>query len=154
MKFCSRQHIFVCTHWGDKICPWFCCGYIKLYVILSVLVDSCDTFSHFFRVTSMALEQSYNCPSTSEITLKDKGKSACYKTQHNKIWIMFIILVCTVICHQAYQLTHWHLGDVAVILKVWFSNSLHRIIALALTAKLLPGEYHRTSLMISPHWFM
>ena len=28
----------------------------------------------FFRVTSLALGQSYDCPSASEVTLKDMGK--------------------------------------------------------------------------------
>ena len=41
----------------------------------------------------------------------------------------------------------------AVILKVQFSNSLHRIVAEALTMKLLSRECHGTSLMRSPHRF-
>ena len=44
------------------------------------------------------------------------------------------------------QLIHWTLGDVAFILKVQCSNSLHvyRTVAWAFTVKFLPGECHRT----------
>ena len=52
-----------------------------------------------------------------------------------------------------YPLTHWPLRDVAVILKVWISNSLYRIIAWALAVKLLSCECCRTLLMKSQHWF-
>ena len=45
-------------------------------------------------------------------------------------------------------LTSWPLGDVEVILTVWFSNSLHRI-AGVLDVKMLSGAYHRTSLEVS-----
>ena len=41
----------------------------------------------------------------------------------------------------------------AVILKVWFWNSYHRIVLWALHVKLLSGECHRTSLMICQHRF-
>ena len=41
---------------------------------------------------------------------------------------------------------------VAVILKVWFSNSLYRTIVWALAMKLLSGECHRISLMVSQYW--
>ena len=46
------------------------------------------------------------------------------------------------------RLTHCLLGDVAVIIKVCFSNSLHRMVDCALAVKLLSCEYHRTSLKI------
>ena len=49
-------------------------------------------------------------------------------------------------------LTHCPLGDVELILKVWFSKSLYRIVAWVLV-KLLLAECHKTSLMISQHWF-
>ena len=48
-----------------------------------------------------------------------------------------------------YSSTHWPLGDVAVRLKVWFSNSWLRIVTWALAAKLFSGECHRTLLMRS-----
>ena len=37
-----------------------------------------------FRVTSLALGQSYDCPSAGEVTLKDAGKMADSKRQQNK----------------------------------------------------------------------
>ena len=43
-------------------------------------------------------------------------------------------------------LIRWPLGDVAVILKGCFSNSLYRILALTLTVRLLLCECHRASL--------
>ena len=36
-----------------------------------------------FRVTSLALGQSYDCPSGSKVTLKDMGKSDSIKTQQS-----------------------------------------------------------------------
>ena len=50
-------------------------------------------------------------------------------------------------------LTQWPLGDVAIVLKVWFSNSLYWIVAWAFAVELLSNEYHRTSLMRSQRWF-
>ena len=44
----------------------------------------------------------------------------------------------------AEELTHWTLGNVAVISKVWFSNSLYRI-ADWTPMKLFSGECHKTS---------
>ena len=49
--------------------------------------------------------------------------------------------------------THWFLGDILVILKILFPNSLDRILAWALIVKLLSGECHRTSLMRCQYWF-
>ena len=48
----------------------------------------------FFRVASLALGQSYDCPSASEATLKDMTKLAQYPTttKHNQAWTMYIIL--------------------------------------------------------------
>ena len=66
------------------------------------------------------------------------------------------ILFCFVFYSGAYITdisTRWPLGDVAVILKEYFSNSLYRTVAWALAVKLLSDECHRTSLMRSQHWF-
>ena len=46
-------------------------------------------------------------------------------------------------------LTYWHLGDEAIILKVWFSNSFYRTVASAIAAKFLLAWCHRTTLT---HW--
>ena len=44
------------------------------------------------------------------------------------------------------------LGDVVVISKVW-SPKIHFWLSKWALMKLLSGEYHRTPLMISQHWF-
>ena len=46
----------------------------------------------FFRVASLALGQSYNCPSVSKVTTKDMGNISRYltSTTHNMTWIMCI----------------------------------------------------------------
>ena len=48
---------------------------------------------------------------------------------------------------------HWPLGDVALILKVYFLNSLYRIVELSLCVKLLSGECHKNSLIETQYWF-
>ena len=49
--------------------------------------------------------------------------------------------------------TLWPPGDVAVIWEAYFSNALYKTVLLALTAKFLSEECHRTSLMRNQHWF-
>ena len=44
------------------------------------------------------------------------------------------------------------LGDIAVILKVWFSSSYYGIEAATLTSKLMTDECHTTSFMKNQHW--
>ena len=44
-------------------------------------MDSRDTFNHIPRVTSLALGQSYDCPSASEVTLENMGKTTSNKPQ-------------------------------------------------------------------------
>ena len=59
----------------------------------------------------------------------------------------WIIAACVV-------LTHWTLGYVIVILKVWFLNTCYRSSSWALLEKnLWRGECHRTPLKLSQHWF-
>ena len=47
-----------------------------------------------FRVTSLALGQSYDCPSASEVTLKDAGKIGqnLMTTKQNIVWVLAITL--------------------------------------------------------------
>ena len=52
-----------------------------------------------------------------------------------------------------YVLTHWSLGDVAVILNVLFSNLLGEFISLPVAVNLFSDEWKWTPLMISQHWF-
>ena len=54
-------------------------------------------------------------------------------------------------CNHSRTLTHCPLGDVAVILKIWFSNSLYRIISQALAAKLLSGKWTHCILTWTGH---
>ena len=46
-----------------------------------------------FRIASLALGQSYDCPSASEVTLKDMGKMCWHLTtiKHNKLWTVHIL---------------------------------------------------------------
>ena len=50
-------------------------------------------------------------------------------------------------------LTQCPLKDVEINLKVWFSDSLYRIVAWAFGVKLFSGDWRRSLLMISQHWF-
>ena len=47
---------------------------------------------------------------------------------------------------------HWPQGDMAVILNVKFSNSLHKIVTWVFDRKVPSGECHRTLLMRNQHW--
>ena len=47
-----------------------------------------------FRVTSLALGQSYDCPSASEVTLKNMDKMICTKTQQNTTMPIFRGIYC------------------------------------------------------------
>ena len=53
------------------------------------------------------------------------------------------------------ELIHWPLplGDVNVILYVYFSNSFYKLMSWVLPVKLALGENNRIRLMISQHWF-
>ena len=60
-----------------------------------------------FRVTSLALGQSYDCPNAGEVTLKYIGKINWYqiKTKHNKAWTVCIILG---MYWLSFALTQWY----------------------------------------------
>ena len=51
--------------------------------------------------------------------------------------------------HGRDNLTHWPLGDMRVILQVYFWNSFYEMISWALPVKIVSGGCHRTPLMIS-----
>ena len=60
-------------------------------VIWYLSVDLDYMFSRvFFMVTSLALGQSYDCPSAGEVTMKNMGKFDGYwnTTKHNKVRIV------------------------------------------------------------------
>ena len=46
-------------------------------------------------------------------------------------------------CHATPLLTHWLLGNMTIILKVYFSNSLYGTVPRTLAVELLSGECHR-----------
>ena len=50
-----------------------------------------------FRVTSLPLGQSYDCPSVSEVTLEDMGKIYCYTPNYNQtqpsVWTLCILIM-------------------------------------------------------------
>ena len=73
-------------------CALFCCVYFDNSLWIHVIY-----LPIFFRVASLALGQSYDCPSASEGTLKDMGKTIWTKPQqhttaHNKMLTIYIIL--------------------------------------------------------------
>ena len=55
-------------------------------------------------------------------------------------------------CFPRHILTHWPLGDVAIILKLYPSNSCHGLNSCAISVKLLSGACQRTLLIISQNW--
>ena len=60
---------------------------------ISFLFDLYDIFSHILQGCFTGTGQSYDCPSTSEATLKDMGKMDNYwnTAKRNKAWTMCII---------------------------------------------------------------
>ena len=83
------------------------------FILLFLIFISCQ-WHHvvhlpiFFRVSSLALGQSYDCPSASEVTLKNMGKTGQHltTTEHNKTDIMWhICLEASVV--KSRKFCHW-----------------------------------------------
>ena len=110
-----------------KICTWyscslFCCGYIinsSWILVIGLPI--------FFRVASLALGQSYDCPSASEVTLRDMRKINPYQTITKQGIPCVYTLECTLfILNDSFPkrtqiilnklFTHWSLGDLYEIL--------------------------------------
>ena len=75
---------------------WFkkyACFFVLWFILVMLLVLNTICFTIFFRVASQALGQSYDCPSASEVTLKDMGNhDQCLNTtNHGHMWNMCII---------------------------------------------------------------
>ena len=70
-----------------SIFPEICAHFVVVWYCLILPIS--------FRVTSLALGQSYDCPSANEATLVGRGKIILYqiKTKHKKAWTMYIITV-------------------------------------------------------------
>ena len=65
-----------------------------------------------------------------------------YRFMARLIWLVLPVLhICTYV-YIWILLTMWDFGDVSVSLRVWFSNSSHRILSWAFAVKLLPYEYY------------
>ena len=81
MIYNSRLCIYFCL-------TLFCCGYSISYKWIQVVC-----LPQSFRVASLALGQSYDCPSANEATLKDMGKIYKYQTttKHTKAKALHII---------------------------------------------------------------
>ena len=60
----------------------------KTWLVVLFLVIHVIYLHLFFRVVSLALGQSYDCPSASEATLKDMGKHNLYQSQQNTCIIL------------------------------------------------------------------
>ena len=96
-----------------------------------------------FRVTSLALGQSYDCPSANETTLNDMGKSitssrkGCYdynKTKHNKIICILYGMYSGPwfnIKMSSYQYRKYHCGD-----KMGIRSSYHLHNGISYTSKI------------------
>ena len=89
----SWQHFRFCKL-GSQCSPW------NIHTVFFVHGDIMSSWKWMwlylpisFRVTSLALGQSYDCPSASEVTLKDMGKIYQYQptTKHNKTWTVCMI---------------------------------------------------------------
>ena len=62
----------------------FCFIFILLRLCSQFLLICVSHSDIFFRVTSLALGQSYDCPSASEVTLKNTGKNNKYQATTNQ----------------------------------------------------------------------
>ena len=51
------------------------------------------------------------------------------------------------------ELTHWPVGDMNAILKIWFSILFYWLVSSYLLMIMPSDECHRTLLMIIQHWF-
>ena len=87
--------------------------------------------SIFFRIASLALGQSYDCPSASEVTLKDMGKIVEHlsRIEHNKALTMCVIFgMCIyqnigVNCYFVSQYMIWHSQLLSIDTKILFINN-------------------------------
>ena len=84
---------------SHKIWTGFCFVLLCISMYYYVVVDLQFLGIHMihlpisFRVTSLPLGQSYDCPSASEVTLKDLSKIDRYQTpaKRKKAWNMYIV---------------------------------------------------------------
>ena len=102
-----------------------------------------------FRVSSLALGQSYDCPSASETTLKDMGKWATWiynkliiKPQQNKAKQKCL-----------YILTHWGRGKMAAISQTTSSNAFSWMKVYEFRLRFHWSLFLRVQLTIFQHWF-
>ena len=80
-----RSFVDLASDWYSAWVPAIICA--KSYFIgpdyngtrLSSSTDSCDLFPIFFKVSSLALGQLFDCSSGNEVTMKDLVKIGCYR---------------------------------------------------------------------------
>ena len=111
IQVAPSQHNIRRVQWDGYI-PWkmhmvllcfVCCGYIISFHWMYMIYLPIS-----FSVTSLTLGQSYDCPSASEVTLKDVGKINKYQTtrKHNKTDNKKIILgMCSKFLRK--KTPHW-----------------------------------------------
>ena len=76
-----------------KICTQFCYVSLNCGWILSSWWILMRYLPILFRVTSLALGQSLDCPSANEVTLRNMGKMDLYQMSTNsKVWTICIFL--------------------------------------------------------------
>ena len=108
---------------SHRLCTHFCCALFCCSCMINFWYIYMIHFTISFRVTSLALGQSYDCPSASEVILKDMGKI----NEHQTTTHIVITLGLTSIRHWSNSFTlprgliHIHLRAFATC--IWEQNS-------------------------------
>ena len=85
--------VFSISH---EICIQLCCVLSYCYIMSSLWV--CGIYLPIsYRVTSLTLGQSYDCPSVSEVTLKDMGEMTHAKLQQDKPKCIILEIYCIIL---------------------------------------------------------
>ena len=132
----------------------FLFSFVFVWLYYQLLVVYVIDLPIFFRVTSLVLGQSYDCPNTNEVTLKDMVRfvstSASWKLimrhrqhpttmKHNKVWAM-----CS---------THWGWEKRATIFQTTFSNAFFSMKMFEFRLKFHWTWFLSVQLTISHHRF-
>ena len=147
------------TEFGKWICILICsysnkCHELCLSLITLLWFDA-GWFIHIFRVTSLALGQSFDCPSASEATLKNMGKYSlsihCHvtttKQSTTKTCISYMICV---VCNDIKQ---HDAADRGAFLIIICSNAKRRTIRSNLNVPLISTQNDRDMQLEKRHVF-
>ena len=96
--------------------PWF---FISVVIVLSVFNGFMLDSRISFRVTSLALGQSYDWPSASEVNLKDMGKIYWYRTTTKRIKMRAVYILPVVI----FAWWRHQMETFSALLALWAGNS-------------------------------